>query len=1264
MVRSLRPILSTGAALLTLLAGGAVLVRTASHPPRQPLLPVLLPAPARSEPGAPRPAPEPDIRFGRDVRPILADRCFLCHGPDADARAADLRLDDRDSAIADRPGGPAIVPGDADASALWARITSHDPDEHMPPPGSGKSRLTDDQAALLRLWIEAGAPYEDHWAFVPPVRPPLPRVAHPEWVRNPIDHFILQRLEAAGLEPSPEADRATLLRRVFLDLTGLPPTLDELDAFLSDETPDAYERWVDRLLTQEPYVTRYAERMATPWLDQARYADTSGIHMDAGRSIWLWRDWVLNAYRANKPFDRFTIEQLAGDLIPAATTDQIIATGFNRNHVTTDEGGAIDAEYLVEYAVDRVATTGSVFLGLTLGCARCHDHKYDPVSQAEFYSLIAFFNSIQEPGLYSQVPDAQRALEPFISVPSPAQDAQLASLAARLESLQQAATATTPQEQAARDEFVSATPDRLGVVWHRPAVAAAVSEEGATLTTLDDGSVLASGAEPARDAHTITLTTEHTGNNLLLLEALADPSLPKGRVGRNFNGNAVLTHISATVESLADPTAPARQLNLIWAWANLEQGDGDFVVVNALDPDADGWAVDAHRIEGNRVAIFLAKEPFGFEGGSRLTVRLEYNSQYGNHTFGRVRLSVGSAGPEALAALPEARGSWHIAGPFGVAARADAFAHEFGPEHDPLIDPTIEFPDLLGRAPRSDPGLRRWVYAPSVKDGAESSLEPVISATYVGRRLYSPTERSLSLSLGSDDGLRVYASTVQVFANEVDRGVAPDQDRVDNIPLHRGLNALVLKVANTGGVGAVYSRILREPPASADSASPERGPAPPQVMDGILAAAILPDWARWPALDQQIGQAWLESFSPRRRELVAQAATVEADLAAIRAQVPVTMVMKELPEPRPTFVLSRGQYDLPDPERPVTRNVPRILGTLEPPRPDTESLEPPRPLNRLDLAKWLVSPDHPLVARVTVNRLWAQVFGQGIVRTTEDLGLQSDWPSHPALLDWLAVRFREDGWNVRAMMRLLVTSATYRQASRLRPDAAAIDPENRLLAHFPRQRLTGEQIRDQALYLSGLLVEHLGGPSVKPYQPAGLWEEVAMPQSNTRTFQRGMGDDLYRRSLYTYWKRASPPPNMLAFDAPTRESCVVSRGTTNTPLQALALWNDDQLVEAARVLAARILAHRALDPTFSPEDRLTLLARTCTGHTPTPDTLAAMQRTLTYFQERYTRTPEAAAGLLATGVAPLPDDLDRAELAAWTMVTGAVLAGDATITRD
>ena len=1163
------------------------------------------------------------VSYDRDIRPILSDRCFTCHGPDSGKRQAKLRLDDPVSALAVREGysATAIEPGNPAKSEAWMRITAEDPAERMPPADSTKGPLSDEQRELVRRWIEQGAQYEPHWSFVPPARPALPAVSDAAWSRGEIDRFVLAGLEGAGLSPAPEADRATLARRVFLDVTGLPPTPEELDEFLADPAPDAYERLVDRLLTQEPYRTRYAERMAVPWLDQARYADTSGIHMDAGRSIWAWRDWVLRAYRDNMPFDRFVTEQIAGDLVPDATPDQKVASGFHRNHVTSDEGGAIDEEYLLEYAVDRVATTGSVFLGVTMGCARCHDHKFDPFTMEDFYGLLAFFNSIEEPGIYSQVPDAKRPLEPFMDVPSDEDKRRIAELAEALKNATAERDVVSPEEAEQRAAFSAALAADAGLRWVDSQVTAAVSAEGATLTIQPDRSVLASGPNPDADDHVITLRTDGTDLRLIALEAIADPSMPLGRVGRfDINGNAVLSAIEVEAASIAEP-ARVRPVPLIWAWADVEQPDGDFRVVNALEGDERGWAVDAHRRDGNRAALFLAAEPFGFEGGTELRVTLRYRSIYARHTLGRVRLELGAIGESGLAMLPEAVGSWYTAGPFPSQDRENVFDQAFGPESELELDLKKKFT-----------GEVAWAYNGNIIDGTPAALSSGLVVDYVGHRLRSPTPRKQELSLGSDDGIRVFAGGVEAYKNKVDRAIAPDQDKA-TLDLPAGASTVVFKIVNTGGPSGFYHRALPRP----------------GVLEGDLVAALLPDSAKRPDLAARVDTAWRLQFSSRFREMNAHVTDLQGQLNRAQAAVPRTMVMRERPMARETFVMTRGQYDHPDKGRPVKRSVPASLGRM----PDGA------PGDRRGLAAWLVSPGNPLVARVTVNRLWEQFFGRGLLATSEDFGLRGEWPSHPELLDWLAVEFRESGWDMRAMVRRIVTSSTYRQASRVRPESAAADPENRLLSYFPRQRLSAEQIRDQALYVSGLLVEKFGGPSVKPYQPTGLWEEVAMPQSNTRVFERGNGEDLYRRSLYTYWKRAAPPPSMLTFDAPTREFCTVKRMATNTPLQALVLWNDEQFVEAARTLAARTLTEPGDDSA-----RLGRLYARCVARRLTDENRALLDAALGAFRERYNAAPDDAARLLMVGATPPLDGTDPAELAAWTMVANALLSSDAAIVKN
>ena len=1163
------------------------------------------------------PAGEP-IRYGRDIRPILSDRCFLCHGPDRAKQQAGLRLDSFEAATAPRPDGAAIVPGDPAASLAVRRILVRDPDRAMPPPDSGKHALTEAERDLVVRWIREGAAYEPHWAFVPPAAAATPDAD----AAHPIDRFVHARLASAGIEPGPPADRATLCRRVFIDLTGLPPTPEELASFMADPAPDAYERLVGRLLDDEPYVTRYAERMATPWLDVARYADTSGIHMDAGRQMWPWRDWVIGAFRDNMPYDRFVVEQVAGDLVPGATVGQRVASGFNRAHVTTDEGGAIDQEYLLEYAVDRTGTVGAAFLGLTLACARCHDHKFDPVTQEDFYSLLAFFNSNEEPGVYSQVPDANRAFEPYIDVPSPAHAERTGVLRAAAEAARAERDRVDDAEREAFEAFASSL--RGGIEWVPASVVRAASEGGATLVPQPDGSVLASGTNPDDDVHELVLRTDGTGMRAVLLEALPDPSFAGGRVGRADNGNAVLDAIEVEAISAADPSRRAR-VPLAWAWADVEQANGDFRVTNALQADGRVWAVDAHVRPGGRTALFVASEPFGFEGGTELRVRLVTRSPYARHVLGRVRVRPGTVPDALLARMPPASGSWYICGPFPVSGGDEGYARRFGPEVRTRLD-------VAERFGSREEGEFEWRHAPGVVEATPVRLAEGVDAEFVAREAWSPVAGALELSLGSDDGLQVFVNGTLVHERRVDRSVAPDQERV-TVPLAPGANAIVCKVVNTGGQGGFYHRELDRP--------------------GVLArdavALAMPAGTVSPEAEAAARDAWRAHHSEGYRLRAARAAEAEEALRQHEASAPRTMVMRERMQATPTFVMRRGLYDQPDRDRPVSRDVPRAIGRL----PDDA------PRDRLGLARWLVSEGNPLTARVVTNRFWEQFFGRGIVRSTEDFGLQGDWPTHPELLDWLAVDFRGHGWDVKRLVRLIVTSETYRQSSRVRPEVAAFDAENRLLAWFPRQRLAAEQIREQALFVAGLLRERAGGPSVRPYQPAGLWEETSMPQSNTRSYAQGTGDDLWRRSLYTYWKRASPPPSMLALDAPTREFCTTRRFTTNTPLQALVLWNDPQFVEAARVAAERTLREPGDD-----RARLGRLWTRMTGEPADDAQVEVLAGALGAERARWAADEAAAAGLVRTGEAPVPADLPAAELASWTMLSNAILASDAAIVKD
>jgi hypothetical protein len=1177
---------------------------------------------APTPPPTPAPAAAPraagPVSYGRDILPVLSNRCFRCHGPDAAAREGKLRLDVRDDAVALREGGRrAFSPGDPETSEALRRLRHPDPQKRMPPVASKMPELTADEEAVLRRWILDGAVYEPHWAFAPPRRSPSPPTTAAD-VRDPLDAFVYDELERRGIAASPPADAETWCRRVFLELTGLPPTPEETAAFLADVQPGAAERLVDRLLSAEPYATRYAERRAAAWLDLARYADTIGLHTDAGRNVWPYRDRILRAFRDDQPYDVFATEQLAGDLLPEATVDQKVASGFNRLHVQSDEGGAIPEEYLAEYAAERASTAGAVFLGLTFACARCHDHKYDPLSQDDFYRLFAYFNSVDEPGLYSQEPDPLRSHEPYLAVPTAEQTRELAALRERRAAAAAERDRGAPEDDARRAAWETELVRAAGLRDAPATLLAATSEGGADVLREPDGFVFFGGKNPDVDVHTLTFRAAADGARLLILEAAEDPRLPQGRVGRAENGNAVLTSVSVERAARGADSRPAK-VPLVWAWSDVAQANDDFAVVNALSPEADGWAVDAHGRGGPRVAAFLAAEPFA-AAGEEFTVRLAYRSRYARHVLGRVRARFAALDEKGAARLPVAYGGWFRAGPFP--ATDDSYAAAYGPEEGSTLDLARNFGH----------GNRRWEFVAGFVDGRNHDLADNANVTYVGRRAFAAASRPAAAKIGSDDGLRVFVDGRDVHTHRIDRGLNLPHDDVA-WTLFPGGHAVVLKIVNTGGEGGFAFRAKEEP----------------DDLTGPLVAAFFPPDARHPGLARDYAAAWRLKFSPDARRLADELADLDRRIAAIERAVPRTPVMKELPASRPAYVLKRGQYDQPDLGRGVARGAPAALGRM----PENA------PADRRGLAAWLTSPDHPLFARVVVNRVWESCFGTGLVRTSEDFGLQGERPSHPELLDTLAVDFRDDGYSLKRLYRRIVLSATYRRASTHRPDLRDVDPDQRLLASFPRRRLSAEQIRDQALYVGGLLVETFGGPPVRPYQPPGLWEEVSMPVSNTRVYRRGEGADLYRRSLYTFWKRASPPPTMLAFDAPTRESCQVRRVATNTPLQALVLWNDETFVEAARALAARTLAESGDDAA-----RLARIFARCAGRAPDATESAALAGALATFRARYAAAPQDAEALLKVGAASRPAEIAAPELAAWTMVASVALNADAATSRS
>lgn len=982
------------------------------------------------------------VQFNRDIRPILSDKCFFCHGPDKNHREGDLRLDVREDALARH----ALVPGQPDESLLIQRIVSEDADERMPPPGSHKE-LAPKQKELLKRWISEGAEYQPHWAFLPPDKPRPPELAleldEPRVViRNPIDAFIVAKLRAEGLQPSPEATKEALIRRVSLDLTGLPPTVEEVDQFLCDQSEAAYEKVVDRLL-KSPH---YGERMAIDWLDAARYADTNGYQVDRDRELWLWRDWVIRAFNDNMPFDQFTVEQLAGDLLPDATLDQRVATGFHRNHMLNEEGGIIPAEFLAEYTADRVETTGAVWLGQTFNCARCHDHKFDPFTQRDFYALKAFFHNVPEQGVGQYGKPIRENAPPFVEVASSEDAAALAQLEA--------------QSQAYRTERENLLQQAsIGLAeWARQVCTAPVQWQPIEMVAKSEGDA-ATGATVEKHSIEIAPRSGQDKPNIVRVR------LPAGVV------TALSVEGTATVDT---------QANLKWRGVRLRRGKQTLEMRPAETVDSLTMAESAKLLD-DKSETSIAQS--------------------------------GKAG-QPLRAV------------FELATR------------------------LQNEAPATI----------TVELDFESPTEP---------------------------------STWQFFWTDID----PQQ------LMPAKIRELARKLAEAEG----------EPLASAEQK----------------------ELANFRAV-----------HSPEYHRLTAASQALDEQMRAVRDRIPTTLVMAEMAEPRPTFVLLRGAYDKPG--EAVTAATPAALPPLD------DAL----PRNRLGLARWLVAADHPLTARVTVNRFWQQVFGTGLVRTSEDFGSQGEPPSHPELLDWLAVTFRESGWNVKQLMRLMVTSATYRQRSDLSGQLAVRDPENRLLARGPRQRLMAELVRDQALAVSGLLVTTIGGPSVKPYHPAGLYEQVTAGKG-TNVYVPGEGVALFRRSLYTYWKRSVPHPAMLLFDAPFRETCSMRRPRSNTPLQALNVMNDPTYVEAARMLASRMLREGGQ----TTESRLTYAYRTVLSRGPTSREIEVLCAAVERCRADFANDGAAAAALVEVGTTRPDARLDTAELAAYTTVASTLLNLDETIMK-
>ncbi len=1032
---------------------------------------------------------QPPVSFNREILPILANNCFACHGPDEKKRETKFHFDTEDGMFLKKG---VIERGNASESLMIEKITEPNPKDRMPPPDSGHA-LTERQIELLRRWIDEGAKWDTHWAYVPPKRPDLPTVSQTSWVRNPIDQFILARLEHEGLKPSPEADKETLLRRVSYDLTGLPPSLAEMDAFLSDSSPDAYEKQVDRLL-QSPH---YGERMAMPWLDAARYADTHGYHIDSLRAMWPWRDWVINAFNKNMPFDEFAIEQLAGDLLPNATRDQKIASGFNRNHMINFEGGAIADEYQVEYVVDRVEATSSAFMGLTMGCARCHSHKFDPITHKEFYEFFAFFNTVPEFGLDGRTGNAV----PVLPLPTPEQQAHLDRLN----------TSIAAREAALADTIVAPLQDE----WEKK-----VAEKPAE----PDVAGLAAHYELDGNFSDISGRYQH-GKTVI-----GEPTFDAGQVGRaaSFDGDTEVSFGNVGAFDRSDPFSLA-----VWL---KERGNLPMAVFQKID-GADHrrgyeWQMDDIALVGIQ------------KWAARLTVRVAGDSPDDAieiRTRERLRL-----------------GDWyHVALTYDGTGKAAGLALYL---NGTRLDVEVVHDTLKGG----------FATAAPLRVGSKTLGKPFV---------------------GQLDDLRLYNRALT-------------REQVEDLAIHHPMRV---------------------------------------ILSGVIGKPSKDDVDR--VRTYFLTYAAPESLRTEYRELKA----LQAQKDDLVKQIPTTMVMAEMKKPRDTFILARGDYRNQTDK--VQPGVPAIL----PPLPKDA------PLNRLTLAKWLVDPGHPLTSRVAVNRYWQSYFGVGLVKTQEDFGVQGEPPVNPELLDWLATEFIRTGWDVRAMQRLIVTSATYRQSSKTNEALREKDPENRLLARGPRVRLQAELIRDTALAASGLLNDAIGGPSVLPYQPKGIWEELAFGDGfSGQSYEQSHGPDLYRRGMYTLWKRTAPPASLATFDAPDREKCTARRAQTNTPLQALVLLNDPTYVEASRALAQRALLEGGKDANA----RIAYAFRLATARKPTKQEIKVLRTLLDGRLKAYQQDRPGALKLLAVGESARNPRLDVAELAAYTTVASVIFNLDETVTKE
>ncbi|MBK9386959.1 MAG: DUF1553 domain-containing protein [Planctomycetes bacterium] len=1115
-------------------------------------------------------APRAEVRFNRDIRPILAETCFPCHGPDPASRKAALRFDREEDFFERRESGFVVVKGAPQQSLLYQRITSADEDERMPPPDA-HVQLKPEQQELLRRWIEQGAPWEKHWAFLAPERSAAPKVERAGWARNPLDAFVLAEMEAAGLQPAPEAERSTLARRLSLDLIGLPPSPEQVEAFVHDAREDAYERLVDQLLASP----HYGEHRARTWLDAARYADTHGMHFDNYREMWPYRDWVIDAFQRNQRFDAFTIEQLAGDLLPEPTQEQRIATGFHRCGMTTNEGGTIEEENLVGYARERVETTSWVWLGLTANCAVCHDHKFDPLPQRDFYAMSAYFRNTTQPGMDGNVKDSP----PVLRLPRAEDRQRAAELPAQI------AAARSERDQLVADErarFEAWLEKATVESWEQELAQDAVPAQRLSLV----GSTAASRPEDRAGVDPIAATAAPS--------ATWDASGPYGPAARAVDWLALSAPATLAAFELDQPFS-------ISAWVKVAKGAPEGAIFGRMDEaeGSRGWNL---WLQGEELAVHLIHRwpddalKIRTKGGAvqRDTWQHVCITCDGSRQAAGLRLYVDGRSSDVDVERDALRGTIRAQAPFGL-ARAG------------VVSPAIA--KLIANAAGGPAG-----YTKCADENDRFELPGTIDVAYGANGKFKYLAQQ-SGTLRFDNGTFGDPAPGVRKAGYLKSG-AVDLDLASRVSLQEVrfyAQALPADAIARQAVAPTLRALLATAPEPRDAASVERLFAVLQGSSATVVAAA----ARVQALEQE--------------------------QKALEARSIATHIQEEKSEKALAYVLIRGEYS-----KRGEAVEPGVFRALHPQAPDA-------PPNRLGLARWLIASENPLTPRVIVNRLWQELFGTGIVRSSEDFGIMGEAPSHPELLDWLAVEFRSD-WDYQRMLKLIVTSATYRQSAVGTAEQRERDPANRLLSHGPRFRMDAEVLRDYALSVSGLLVPTVGGASVKPYQPEGVWEAVGMRESNTKLYRPDRGPALYRRSMYSFWKRMAPPAAMEILNAPNRETSCLRRERTNTPLQALVTLNDPQFVEAARVLAEQVLQR-------PPEQQVTEAGRRILLRPFTADELPLVRESHERLLAHYAAHADDARALLSVGEHRSDPSLPPVELAAMTLLCNELLNLDEVLNK-